>query len=342
MAKIATLEDYLQNSDTTNLFYFASIEENLLCEKAKQVKQYLVHTENNEDPTIVEGPAPDIGAVIEAAGTLSFFGSKRVVELREIYPSAMANKDVEELCELFAQLENSILIVTTVYKDKKTAATKKAKALLAAAQKAGFAQELSKATVKENIAFLQKKAQQLGVTFAPGAAEALLERAGEDWVLLASETEKLAALCAYKQISEGLVRKYSVSNIEADVFELARYITSGNKAMAFTKLTELLELRQEPIAIVAALSGTFVDMYRAKCGAEKGKSASVIFEEMGYKGNSYRMQKAKENAAKYTMQQMEDSVLCLAKLDADLKSSSLPNKQILLEIALAELFSIKV
>lgn len=338
MAKNNDLEKILASSETVELFYFASTEENLLREKASEVRTKIVLREGNESPTIVEGPVPDLGSVIEAAGTLSFFGGRRIVELREISPSAMSDKDVEELATLFSQLENSVLLVTTLYKDKKTATTKKAKSLFSAAEKVGYAQELSKPTQKENLAYLHKQAELLHVSFAPGAAETLLERVGEDWVLLRSETEKLAALSGYKQIGEGLVRKYSTSNIEADVFELTRYITTGKKKQAFEKLQELLELRQEPIAIVAALSGTFVDMYRAKSGTKQGKSAAQIFDDMGYKGNSYRMQKAKENAAKYSMRQMEDSVLCLAELDAALKSSPLSDKTILLQTALAQLF----
>lgn len=340
MAKTDDLLKRLEAPEQTAVFYFASTEENLLREKAKQVRIALLQSGGHESPTVIEGPSPDIGDIIEAAGTLSFFGGRRIVELKEIVPSSMGDKDVEELCKLFSQLENSVLIVTVLYKDKKTATTKKAKSLLAAAKEVGYAEEIRKSTPKQNLEYLHAQAAELKVSFAPGAAQALIDRAGEDHVLLRSETEKLAALCGYQQISENLVRKYSVSNIEADVFELTKYITANSKAQAFTKLQELLELKQEPIAIVAALSGTYIDMYRAKAGAEKGKSATVIFEEMGYKGNSYRMQKAKENAAKYSMQQMEDCVLCLAELDAALKSSPLPDKSILLQTAMAELFAL--
>lgn len=339
MAKADDLLKRLETPEQTAVFYFASTEVNLLREKAKQVRTALLQSGGHESPTVIEGPTPDIGDIVEAAGTLSFFGGRRIVELKEIAPSSMGDKDVEEICKLFSQLENSVLIVTTLYKDKKTASTKKSKSLLAAAKEVGYVEELSKSTPKQNLEYVHEQATALKVSFAPGAAEALLERAGEDHVLLASETEKLAALCGYKQISESLVRKYSVSNIEADVFELTKYITSNNKAKAFAKLQELLELKQEPIAIAAALSGTYIDMYRAKAGSEKNKSAAVIFEEMGYKGNSYRMQKAKENAAKYSMQQMENCVLCLADLDAGLKSSPLSDKSILLQTAMAELFT---
>ncbi|MDL2325322.1 DNA polymerase III subunit delta [Ruminococcaceae bacterium OttesenSCG-928-A16] len=340
MAWMDKLQKQLQNPVQIPVYYFASTEAPLLREAALMTKKAIAAAEGQEDITLVEGPAPSLSDVIEAAGTISFFGTRRVVEIRELSPSTMVDKDVEELCTLFTQLQNAVLVVTALYKDKKTATSKKAKALFAAAEKAGFATELAKPTRRENVDFLNHAAAALGANFAPHAADALLERAGEDRVLLQSETEKLAALSAYRTISEGLVNKYSVCNIEADVFELARQITSRRKADAFAKLQDLLALRHEPIAIAAALAGTFVDMYRARCGTDSRRTVSTIFTEMGYKGNNYRMQKAKENAARYSTAQLEECVLCLADLDIALKSSALPDKSILLQAALGNLLAI--
>lgn len=336
MATMKSLEQKLQTPETTPVYYFASTEAPLLREAAQSVKKAFAA----DDSTLIEGPAPRLEEIIQAAGTISFFGTRRLVEVRELAPTAINDKDAEELCTLFAQLENAVLLVTVLYKDKKTAASKKAKALFAAADKAGFAAELGKPTRRENIDYLNRAAAELGASFGPHAADTLLERAGEDRVLLQSETEKLAALSAYREISEELVKKYSVCNIEADVFELARQITSHRRAQAFEKLEELLVLRNEPIAIAAALAGTYVDMYRARCGTESRRTISTIFTEMGYKGNEYRMQKAKENAARYSMAQLEESILCLADLDIALKSSALPDKSILLEAALGRLLLI--
>lgn len=340
MATKNDLVQRLQIPEETPVYCFASTEAPLLREAALKVKQALAAFLQEEEVTVVEGPVPALKDVIEAAGTISFFGTKRVVEIRELSVSAMPDKDVEELCALFSQLENAVLVITSLYKDKKTASSKKAKALLSAAEKAGYAAELAKPTRRDNIEFLKETAAELGVVFGPQAAEALLERAGEDRVLLRTETEKLAAMSAYREIGVGLVQKYSVCNIEADVFELARYITTRRKGEAFAKLQDLFGLRYEPIAISAALAGTYVDMYRARCGTESRRTVNMIFTDMGYKGNDYRMQKAKENAARYSMRQLEQSILCLADLDVELKSSAVADKTVLLETAVAGLFEI--
>ena len=69
--------------------------------------------------TRVEGPAPSIEEAVAAAGTISFFGTKRIVELPMLEPSAMNEADVGALCDLMQSLENAVLVMSTVFKDDK-------------------------------------------------------------------------------------------------------------------------------------------------------------------------------------------------------------------------------
>lgn len=323
-------------AQSSTVYYFASTEAPLLRQAAQMCIASLTENQQQEY-TRIDGPTPNIGDVIAAAGTISFFGAPRVVELREISLSTMKDKDVAELEELLGQLENAVLVITSLLKDKKAGTTQKAKKIMAAAQKYGFAAELAKPTARENIAFLHAAAKKQGSSFAHGAAEALLERVGENRVLLLNEVQKLAAISGYGEIAKETVAQYSAYNIEADVFELARLITSGNKAGAQHKLQQLFALKHEPIAIAAALAGTFVDMYRVRCGLRQHKTVQQIFTELGYKGNSYRLQKAKENVAHYSDEQLEDCIVFLLELDRALKSSALSDKTVLVQSAVAQL-----
>ena len=50
-----------------------------------------------QEVTRVEGPAPSIEEAVAAAGTISFFGTKRIVELPMLEPSAMNEADVGDV-----------------------------------------------------------------------------------------------------------------------------------------------------------------------------------------------------------------------------------------------------
>lgn len=331
-----TLETALKEPFATPVYYFASTETPLLREAAGRVKQALSGA-GEADFTRVDGPAPDIGEVIAAAGSISFFGTPRVVEIREISPQAMSDKDAEELAALFGQLENAVLVVTCLYKDKRVQTGKKAKMLLKAAQQEGCGTEMAKPTRKENLDWINRQAEMEQAAFAPGAAQVFLDRAGEDRVLLKTEVQKLAAISGYGTITSELVERYGVWNVEADVFALARFITSGNAPAAFERLQELFDRRHEPIAISAALAGTFTDMLRVRIGTESRHAVGEVFTDMGYTGSEWRLQKAKENSARYTTASLQKCIICLAELDRQLKSSALPDKTILLEAAVGEI-----
>ena len=82
----------------------------------------------------------------------------------------------------------------------------------------------------------------------------------------------------------------------------------------------LLRLQQEPIAITAAMIGSYVDLYRVKLGAAKRKSYSTVFKDFGYKGSDYRLKRSAETASHYTLPQLEACMQVLLELDKSLKS----------------------
>ncbi|MGD9560324.1 MAG: DNA polymerase III subunit delta [Oscillospiraceae bacterium] len=338
-SKMDELKAALARPGHCPVYYLASTQGALLEEAAACVRSALAPGDDAE-VTLVPGPVPSLDDAIAAAGVISFFGTPRLVELRAIAPSSMSEKDVAALAELFGEVSNAVLLVTALYKDKKTAASKKAKALFAAAGKAGLALEFPPPTRRQTLEYLQGLAEAQGARFAPRAAEALLERAGEDRHLLQNEVAKLAAFVNYQTITEEDVHRWATRNIEADVFELLRLVTAGKKAAVFQKLDELFSLRHEPVAISAALAGSYVDMLRVRIAESCGKSASQLAADYGYTGSPYRLQKAKQNAAPLSTAELQAAVLLLAKLDVDLKSNPLPDKGMLLQAALGNLMQL--
>ena len=325
----------LEHAQEHTVFYYYSTEEYLVRSRAAKTVARLLQ-DGDAEVTTVEGPAPDIGEAVAAAGTISLFGTRRVVEMPLVEPSSMSDGDMEALCDLIRSAENAVFVITTVFKDDKAKQTKKAKLLIGTAQKCGFAAECQVPGPADARRFLQEKAQELGTDLPPDAAAALLERCGTDLFLLESEISKLAAASGYHTISAQLVSEMSTQNIEADVFELVRFVQAQNKARAFLKLQQLLELQNEPIAIAAALAGSFIDMYRVKCGAATHHNYAAVHKDFGYRGGDWRLRKAGEAASRYSRAQLEEILRILLRLDAKLKSSA-ADKSVLLQTALCEM-----
>ena len=309
------------------VYYYYSTEEYLVRSYAAKTLALLAKQEDDAEVTRVEGPAPSIEEAVAAAGTISFFGTKRIVELPMLEPSAMNEADVGALCDLMQSLENAVLVMSTVFKDDKAKLSKKAKQLIGAAEKAGLTAELVKPGPQDAKRFAVEKARELGVVLSPGAASELVERCGTDLFALESELSKLA------------IAQMGTQSIEADVFEMVRLVTARNKTRAMAKLSQLLELQNEPIAIAAALSGSFVDMYRVKCGAAAHRNYAAVHKDFSYRGSDYRLRKSGETASHYSRAQLEHILSVLLGLDAALKSSA-ADGTVLLQTALCEVMQI--
>ena len=313
------------------VYYFYSTERYLV-RQAVNAAVRVLSADSDEDATVLDGAAPEIEGLIMAAGTISFFGTRRVVVLPEVDPGAYGAKDLDELCSTLASLENAVVVLGSVFplERSKLKAGKSAQKLIAQCKAIGYVEELAKPRPFELKAMMIDRAKAQGTSLPDGAAAALLERCGEDPFLLENEVDKLCALSGYQTVTAAMVADMGTVSLEADVFEMIRMITAKNATGACKKLQTLLRLQQEPIAITAAMIGSYVDLYRVKLGAARKKNYSTVFKDFGYKGSDYRLKRSAETASHYTLGQIEACLQVLLELDQNLKSQPV-EEQILLE-----------
>ena len=319
------------------VYYFYSSERYLVRQAVSGLTRLLASGED-EETTILDGATPEIEQLIMAAGTISFFGTRRVVVLPEIDPATYSDKDLDELNDTLASLENAVVVMGSMFdlERNKLKLGKRAQKLIAQAKKLGYAEELAKPKPYELKVMMIERAKEQGATLPEGAASALMERCGEDPFLLENEVDKLCALSGYQTVTASMVAEMGTVSLEADVFEMIRMITAKNATRACKKLQTLLRLQQEPVAITAAMIGSYVDLYRVKLGAAKRKNYSAVFKDFGYKGSDYRLKRSAETASHYTLGQLEACMQVLLDLDKSLKSQPVDD-QILLESALCRL-----
>ena len=319
------------------VYYFYS-SERYLVRQAVNAAVRILSADSDEDATVLDGAAPEIEQLIMAAGTISFFGTRRVVVLPEVDPAAYSDKDIEELNSTFASLENAVVVLGSVFEleRNKLKLGKRAQKLIAQCKALGYTEELAKPKPYELKVMMIDRAKEQGTTLPEGAAAALLERCGEDPFLLENEVDKLCALSGYQTVTAAMVAEMGTVSLDADVFEMTRMITAKNATGACKKLQTLLRLQQEPIAITAAMIGSYVDLYRVKLGASKRKNYSAVHKDFGYRGSDYRLKRSAETASHYTLGQIEACMQILLELDQSLKSQP-TEPQTLLETALCRL-----
>ena len=316
------------------VYFFYSPEEFLA--RSGMEKALAALADQDSETTVLEGPAPDIGEIVMAAGTISFFSTRRVVALPLLQPTAYSDKDLEALCDVLASAENAVFVISSVGPEDAKKRPKRLKKLIELCEAIGYAAELAKPQPRQLRTMLQQRAKEQGAELQDAAAALIVERCGQDLFLLQNEVDKLAAFSAYGTVTPALVAQLGTQNLEADVFEMVRSITMKNSTEACKKLHTLLQMQNEPIAIAAALIGSYVDLYRVKCGAQAHKPYGVVHKDFGYKGSDYRLKKSLETASRYTLNQLARCLSILQELDLALKGSPL-DKTVLMESALVQL-----
>ena len=128
------------------VFYFYSTEPYLV-RQAVGAACALLARDTGEEVTVLDGPAPDVEQLITAAGTISFFGTRRVVCLPELDPGAYSEKDLETFADTVSDVENAVLVFGSVFEADRTGKAKpgkRAQRVIAQCKKLGWAEELVK------------------------------------------------------------------------------------------------------------------------------------------------------------------------------------------------------
>lgn len=319
------------------LYYFYASDEALVHAAAQKALKYL--TRDDPETTVLDGPTPSVEEIVLAAGTISFFGGRRLVLMPLMRPSTYSDKDLQELCDTLSDTENAIFVMTSLVEERfgKLRPGKREQKLISCCEKLGYCVQINKPTASALQAMARDWAKETGAAFAPGAEAALLARCGEDQFLLRNEIEKLAALADYGTITPQMIAQLGTVTLDADTFDMVKLVTGGQTEKAQQKLRTLLALQNDPIMITGALISNYLDLYRVLLGRRSRRALSAVAKDFGYSGNwNYRLSTTEKTAARFKRAQLEECLHILQRLDTDLKSSRL-DADLLMQKALCEL-----
>ena len=294
-----------------------------------------------DEVTPLPGPTPTIEEIVMAAGTISFFGTRRVVLIERMRPAEYSDKDLKELCDVLASLENAAFVITVLLENAKEASGKRVKKLLDQCGKVGFCAELKKPGPQDLCRMAMGWAREQDTQMDMSTAQVLLDRCGSDPFALRNEVDKLSAACGYTQITPALVAELGTRNLEADVWEMVRAMTGKNAGRALEKLRVLLEQQNEPLAILGALTGSYVDMCRAGAAQQAKRGSDEIYKDFHYTGSPYRIKASLDGARRYSPAQLDQCVEILLETDLAIKQTPV-DQQVLLQTALCRLAAVGV
>ncbi|MEH7414066.1 DNA polymerase III subunit delta [Neobacillus drentensis] len=278
-----------------------------------------------------------VDLALEDAETFPFLGEKKVVFLHNpVFLTAEKTKEKVEhnLAKLEAYLKEpapyTVMVISAPYEklDERKKITKELKRHAELVE----AKKLSEHELKK---WIRDRVKGNGLEIEESAIDQLLALAGTNMFMLASEVDKLSLYAAEQNcISSELVEKLVARTLEQNIFTLIERVVQRRLDEALRIYYDLLKQNEEPIKILALLSGQFRLIYQVKELSRRGYGQQQIAAYL--KIHPFRVKLALGQAGSFTDEELANLMGILADADYQMKTGGM-NKSLLIEMLLFRL-----
>ena len=277
----------------------------------------------------LNGPELDALTLREAVDAMPFMTERTFVEVREANlnrlkePDAILDvlRDVPETCTV-ALVQNASF--------EPDGRVKLIKGLRALARELKF----TKAGQTALIEWIKRRYAALGKTADLEAIQRLILISGDLMNRLIPEIEKTAAYAKGEKVTVADINAVANHIPEADIFEMTDFIAQKKMDSAVSLLAELLaDKNNEPIPVLAMLGTQMRRLYAARLAIEKELGAKYVMEACAIKYD-FVATKLLRAARGFTLAQLKRAVELCAEADYKIKSSSLDDRELLVETVL--------
>ncbi|WP_026572392.1 DNA polymerase III subunit delta [Bacillus sp. UNC438CL73TsuS30] len=278
-----------------------------------------------------------IEVALEDAETFPFLGDKKVIFLHN--PQFLTSEKIKEKIDhnlsrfetyLKEPAPYTVLVISAPYEklDERKKITKELK-------RTAEVVEAKKLNEHELKSWVKERARGYGIDIEPSALELLLTLAGTNMFMLSSEMDKLALYAQdEKMIHADMVEKLVSRTLEQNIFTLIEKVVSRKLDEALRIYFDLLKQNEEPIKILALLSGQFRLIYQVKELSRRGYGQQQIAGFL--KTHPFRVKLAAGQTDKFTDEELTNLMNLLAEADYQMKTGGM-NKSLLIEMLLFRL-----
>ncbi|MCH5204402.1 MAG: DNA polymerase III subunit delta [Oscillospiraceae bacterium] len=342
----AQLKNELKSGSLSRVYFLYGEEDFLVKTYADRIVDIAVPEEVRDMNFIRFTDAPRSAELMDYLDGMPVFAEYKCALIMDLDLEQLDAAEQKNYLALLKNIpESSVLIIEQLhinandYNDKKI--KEKPKKLLEAANKNGAVCEFKYLSLDRVCTQIRRKVERGGCTISDENAAFLAEECGRSLTVLGHEIDKL---CAYRQsgeITKDDLNALVPKRADAGIYTLADALFEGRTKDAFEILDELFVQQFDEHKIFFALSGYFVDLYRAKLGKTAGKNYSETAQAFGYYGGrSYAMKYAYPKAAMLSERYLGDCLTVLYRTNRLLNSSKMSDRT-LIESAVAELSMLK-
>lgn len=319
--------------------YFIYGEEKYLVDYYTKLLTEKVLSSNNNSFNLQNFSSPDldINALNDAIEALPLMAPLKCVRIFDLDVEKEPADTIKKLKEIISDVpETTVLIVSLSNLNLDLKRSAKWSNFIKFFEKYGEVLNLPVMNKVKLQRQLIKWAEKMSCNLSEKNAQLLIDKCGNNLLILKNELEKLCAYAAGSEITSDAINSVTVENFEANVFELTKAIMAQNYDRAFEVLDILFFKKEEPIAILSVMASNYIDIYRVKVAEFSGKNIYDVAEVFDYKRKMFRLENAKRYSKNISMESLRKCIDLLTKTDEQLKSSRLDSR-ILLEKLIAKL-----
>ena len=292
--------------------------------------------------TEFDGAECTVDQIAAAVDTLPMMAERRMVVVKDLEAAAVSADQYRKLESLLGSAGNNDSCVLIFFNVSVRASAKSGDrqgAMRGLIKKCGTVINCKTPSPAEITDILLSEAAKSGAQISRADAAYMIERCGSDVTNLLSELAKLQSLCGGR-ITRAAIDANTTQSVDVKAYMLASNVISGRRGDAYRIMEELFDERTEPVAVLAIMSGAFIDLYRAKLASGERKTADDMASLFGeeYKGKEKRLSFSFRDSRRYSHALLREWCTMLCRADASLKSSRVDGR-ILMEKLLAEMFT---
>lgn len=279
----------------------------------------------------------EITPIIEETLTMPFFSDKKAILVKNAYVftgekvTKELNQNTDQLMEFLEKYDGDNLIIFEVYQNKLDERKKLTKTL----KKNGQLKKVEQMSEEELKKWIQSKLNENFKDIKQDALNMFIELTGVNFNIVSQELDKLMLFLGDRPtINKDDVNQIINRSLEQNVFLLTEYIQKRQKNKAIQLVKDLINMKEEPIKLLALITSNYRLYYQCKILSQKGYSGQQIAKTVNV--HPYRVKLALGQIRHYQLEDLLNIIDSCAETDYKLKSSYM-DKQLILELFILSL-----
>ena len=279
----------------------------------------------------------EITPIIEETLTMPFFSDKKAILVKNAYVftgekvTKELNQNTDQLIEFLEKYDGDNLIIFEVYQNKLDERKKLTKAL----KKNGQLKKVEQMSEEEIKKWIQSKLNENYKDIKQDALNLFIELTGVNFNIVSQELDKLMLFLGDRPtINKDDVHQIINRSLEQNVFLLTEYIQKRQKNKAIQLVKDLINMKEEPIKLLALITSNYRLYYQCKILNKKGYSGQQIAKTVNV--HPYRVKLALGQVRHYQLEDLLNIINSCAETDYKLKSSYM-DKHLILELFILSL-----